>query len=151
MSQPPNLRDLLVDRRDELILRVNQSVEGYVVSGTMTRREVEDHLPELIDQIVAALSVDLGQPPSQPPTASRYTAVEHGQQRLRVGFSVEAVMYEYDILRETIFDLAEEAGVTVHRWESRLVSESIDRAAFVAVREYQRQRDDALEIGRAHV
>ncbi|MGH7803631.1 MAG: sensor histidine kinase, partial [Candidatus Binatia bacterium] len=80
----------------------------------------------------------------EPPAVSP-NAIEHGKQRLRVGFNLEAVVREYGILRDVILEIFETSGGTMTPDELRILSQMISVGVMDAVREYSRARTRVLE------
>jgi signal transduction histidine kinase len=69
------------------------------------------------------------------------TASGHGEQRLRLGFSLDAVVREYGALRDAIVATALEAGAEISFAELNCVFRSTITGIAHAVSEYARQRD----------
>jgi two-component system, OmpR family, phosphate regulon sensor histidine kinase PhoR len=70
--------------------------------------------------------------------------VIHGLDRLRIGFDVEEVVTEYNVLRDAIQTLAERHGISLQGWAARIVNRVLDRAIGLAVKTYATQK--ALEV-----
>jgi signal transduction histidine kinase len=142
------LHDVLFDRRDEVILRWRGMVEGTLAPDSMSTVELVDHLPLFLREVIAALRSDAGLssatlPPDESPTAS-----DHGEQRLRLGFSLDSVVREYGALSDAIIETARAAGSDISFRELRVISTSTIHGIASAVVEYSRQRD--AELHRQH-
>ena len=95
---------------------------------------LNDHLPELIDELATALqtksdetipeALDAGSPPA------------HGLQRVRDGFDIEEVVAEYNILRGCIHDLAQENGLTLQGKPFHILNRVLDGAIGLAVKTF---------------
>jgi signal transduction histidine kinase len=139
---------VLRDRRDEVMERWQTIVQGTIAPESMLTAELVDHLPGFLDEIVAALRAEAGlrtveQVPEQSETASG-----HGEQRLRLGFSLDAVVREYGALRDAIVETSLAAGSPITLAELQSVFSSTIVGISRAVSEYARQRD--AEIQRQH-
>jgi signal transduction histidine kinase len=64
--------------------------------------------------------------------------------RLRIGFDVEEVVTEYNVLRDAIQTLAERHGIGLQGWAARIVNRVLDGAIGLAVKTYATQK--ALEV-----
>jgi signal transduction histidine kinase len=71
-------------------------------------------------------------------------AAEHGTQRLRLGFSLDAVVREYGALRDALIDTAVAAGIVPTLDELQLMFDSTISGIAHAVSEYTFQRDAEL-------
>lgn len=157
--QPPvaikmaNLSALLVASRRELTARWEKSVREKLATD-VEQCELINTLPHFLDEV--ALSLDTVAP-SHPAGTERpalgrmmtgpwsVVALAHGEQRLRLGFSVAEVVREYGLLQESILELAEENGYAITPIELRVLARAISRATAAAVSEYARARDEDLQ------
>jgi hypothetical protein len=138
------LHDVLAARRDEVMVRWQSLVQGPIVPEAMNPAELRDHLPGFLREVVAALREDAGVETTALPPERSATAAEHGEQRLRLGFSIEAVIREYGALRDAIVATARAAGVQITFRELQVLSNAIVSGIAHAVTEYTRQRDAEL-------
>ncbi|HEY8041083.1 MAG TPA: HAMP domain-containing sensor histidine kinase [Polyangiaceae bacterium] len=137
------LHEELRARREEVMARWKASVQGTIAPESMLPFELVDHLPAFLAEIVSALRDDAGLPAGPSPEESA-TAAEHGQQRLRLGFSLDAVVREYGAMRDAIVATARDAGVQMTFRELHVLSDGIIAGIAKAVTEYTRQRDAEL-------
>jgi signal transduction histidine kinase len=135
------LHELLKDERQELIDRWSERTRAALGGGLLSPAELLDHVPSFVDELVAALFPEALPLPGRSPHA-----VEHGAQRLRLGFDVGEVVREYGILHLTIIDLAAEAELAIGFAEQEVVGRWINGAIADAVSQYVAQRD--AELGR---
>ena len=120
-------------------------LRGTLAPEAMPQPELVDHLPLFFDEIIALLREDQGlASPAQLPEESQ-TAAVHGRQRLRLGFSVDAVVREYGALRNAIVAVAASADYTLSVRELQIVFEGVITGVAQAVSEYARQRDAELQ------
>jgi signal transduction histidine kinase len=138
------LHELLAAKRDDIMLRWRALVEGTLVPESMPTFELIDHLPEFLGEILAALREDSGLTSVGPSPEDSPSAAGHGEQRLRLGFSLDSVVREYGALRTAILAAAKDAGVQVTFRELQVLFDSIIIGVAHAVSEYTRQRDAEL-------
>ena len=131
--------------------RWKANVEGSIAPEAMRPVELVNHLPTFVDEIVSALREDAGLPPEGPSPETSDTAAGHGEQRLRLGFSLDAVVREYGALRDAIVATAREAGAQITFGELRVLSDAIISGIAHAVTEYTHQRDaELLRLANEH-
>ena len=135
------LHELLAAKRDEVILRWKHQVQGELAPESMPTIELIDHLPEFLDEIIAAL--EPGAAAELAPHDSEASA-DHGAQRLRLGFSLDSVVREYGALRDAIVDTAREAGAGITFAEMQIVFDRVIDGIAEAVAEYTHARDAEL-------
>lgn len=145
----PHLRvalySTLAARRDDVIRKWNEHVRGTLAPETMPHVELLDHLPRFLDEIIAALREDAGLPSTTPCPEHSTTAAGHGEQRLRLGFSLDSVVREYGALRNATLVTAQEAGDEFSFREVQIVFDCIITGIARAVSEYTHQRDAELQ------
>ncbi len=134
------LHEVLAGKRGEVLHRWQDLVRGTVAPRSMPPMELIDHLPAFLDEIVAGLRDDAGLKPDR----VRRMACGHGEQRLRLGFSLDAVVREYGALRTAIVDTARDAGEEPTQRELELLFEAIIVGIEHAVSEYAHRRDAEL-------
>ena len=139
MTSTGMLASLLESRRHEVLTRWKERVIGTLTPAGTRTLEILDGLPRFLEQVASDLAAG-----GQRPTAPSPSATEHGSQRFHAGFSVGAVIREYQVLQECILDLAQESGVELGIDEVRYVACRLSAAIAEAVEEYTRQRDVAI-------
>ncbi len=136
------LYEVLETRRDEIMRRWQERVRGTLVPASLPPLELFDHLPEVLDSIAASLRENVGQrPTTRHDDDLNRSAATHGRQRLRLGFSLEAVVREYAALRDAIVDTADSGGMDVSRRELTVVFNALLDGLARAVSEYAHRRD----------
>ncbi len=131
-----NLYEVLTARRAELIARWSERLRSNVVSATLPRAELVDHIPAFVDEITRALYPDAV---PLPPMSSH--AEEHGEQRLQLGFDVAEVVREYGALHECILEIADRAGLVISVRDQEVVVKFLNAGIADAVSQYVRHRD----------
>ena len=129
------LCEMIGSKHAEIIQRWRAGVRGSATEAHMlSRSELEDNIPALLDEIVVALRHDDSISDGSP------NATEHGRQRLRVGFDLSTVVREYGMLRNTILACAEDSGITPTLDEYRRLGDSLTVGITEAVVEYSKLR-----------
>jgi signal transduction histidine kinase len=67
--------------------------------------------------------------------------IKHGTQRVQVGFDIEEVITEYNILRDVLQNKAEAAGLNLTGEVGHLINDVLDAAMRLSVRAYVGERD----------
>src|SRR5688572_1513773 len=126
--------------QDEVIRLWKAQVQALLAPPAISTLELVDHMPRFLEEIVRTLrnhagleAFDADRQPS--------SAAGHGEQRLRLGFSLEAVVREYGALHDAILVVLQNAGGEPLLRELKVVSDCIIRGIAQAVSEYTRQRD----------
>jgi len=138
------LHALLQAQQAETLERWMSSVRGKLAPELMPPIELEDHFPDYLREIISALRVEAGLPAHTELPEESDSAAEHGEQRLRLGFSLDAVVREYGALRDAIVETARLHGVTVSAVEYQVLFDTAVTGIAGAVTEYSRQRDAEL-------
>ncbi len=126
MSQ---LADLLESQAHWLVQRWTRRVEKGLGVGGKSEPELRDHLPDVLAELLKALRQ--GGAPS-----TNSMAQKHVRQRHRIGFSLEAVVREYDLLRSVILDLMEESNCPLRMEEIRILTDFFSGSVAEGVCEY---------------
>jgi signal transduction histidine kinase len=134
------LSETLAAHRELVIEHWMALVQGTVAPKSMPLFELVDHLPGFVDELVSALGAqgDVTVTLAAPDSA---TATEHGEQRLRLGFSIDAVVREYGALCSAIVATARELGIEPTAAELQCLFDSTVAGIARAVSEYARRRD----------
>jgi PAS domain S-box-containing protein len=128
------LADLLIGRHEELVQRWRARLREGLAPGGATRAELEGHIGETVRDLAEVLR-------RHAPGGAHPGAREHRGPCPRQGFDVRALVREYDVLRECILDLVEEADVHVTLGELRALCAFISTRIAEGVDEALRQRD----------
>jgi signal transduction histidine kinase len=135
------LHEAIATYRDRVLHTWMALVQGTITPPAMSSIELLDHFPQFLDEVIAALKLDAGLPTSVEAPEQSATASGHGEQRLRLGFSLDAVVREYGALRDAIVTTAHGADVEITLAELQCVFRSLITGIAAAVSEYARQRD----------
>ena len=139
------LAELLESRQREIVERWLRAVAARVAPGSeLTPAELRDHVPDFLRELIAV--VERGKFTAEAAGAESAIAREHGGQRFRVGFDIDALVSEYAVLRGCILELIEETGCPVAITEVRALTDFISASVAAGVREYtRRQRSSQRE------
>ena len=132
--------DVVELRRDEIVRRfvAADRLEGAATS--LSDEVVADSLRDFLAELVAALRAE------RAPMGRSASAIEHGAQRFNLGYDVGSVVREYAIVRDLLFDLAEESGVSVMTSEMRFMSKFLIHAIADSATMYAAVRDELVRI-----
>jgi hypothetical protein len=81
---------------------------------------LNDHIPELLDELIAALKA--GHTESVLDIELADGPKIHGAQRLRDGFDIVEVVAEYNILKETLLSIAESEAIHISGEPNRIIN-----------------------------
>jgi PAS domain S-box-containing protein len=151
------LHEFIASRKGD-VLRAFTAEMGrrHLAPGKPTDTELVDDLPRLLDAIVEALARQKSRSESasdrEPDNGDLARgARDHGDQRIELGFDLEAVVYEYGVLRDVLFAVVRGAGLHPTLDESQSIAACVDAGISEAVREYSAHRDEELRRERARV
>ncbi|WP_257449184.1 PAS domain S-box protein [Archangium lipolyticum] len=128
------LTDLLLARSEELVQHWSARLHEGLAPGEPTRSELGDHIGDILRELSGVLRRPL-------PGGKSPRAREHGGQRPRDGFDIQALVREYQVLHECILELVEETDVYVTLGEVRALGGFITARIAEGVAESLRQRD----------
>jgi two-component system phosphate regulon sensor histidine kinase PhoR len=146
------LETLLTQNRDALLGSWLAKVRRLSAAKHLDRPALTDHIPDFLKELAKALReapLDV-----QVSDISLLTAPAHGIQRLEVGFAIEDVVSEYNVLRDCIHDLTDSHGLVLTGRPLRVLNCVLDGAIAMAVRSYamestqevQRRREEYLSF-----
>jgi len=139
------LHQFLDASRDKIIARARAKVANRPAPRA-TEAELENGIPMFLTQLVGML-----QAPRESGTAAIGTsAAKHGDELLRMGFTVGQVVHDYGGLCQAITEIAVEDNVSITSGEFKTLNGCLDDAIACAVSEFGHQReqflsDEALE------
>ena len=136
------LAQLIREKKPDLLARWRDNLRGLPGAERLDRPTLDDHVPDLIDEIAVALERRDDESIVESHLAASPAA--HGLQRLRVGFRITEVVAEYNVLRECVHDLADEHGLVLRGETFHIVNRILDDGIATAVQTYAAER--ALEL-----
>jgi hypothetical protein len=129
------LQEFIGVNRDELIRRCRSKVSTRSIPPP-TKAEIDHGIPMFLDQLVEELRYG----PSE--TAQITTsAVKHGGDLLRQGFTVGQVVHDYGDVCQSVTDLAVELSAPISTDDFRTLNRCLDNAIAGAVTEYENAQD----------
>ena len=134
---------LLIKReRQALLARWREQVRELPSARQLDTPTLNDHIPDLLDELAAALQSRSDQTISE--AICEGSPPAHGRQRVRDGFDIEEVVAEYNILRDCLHDLVDDNGLSLQGQAFHIVNRVLDGAIGSAVRTFASAR--ALEV-----
>jgi signal transduction histidine kinase len=136
----------LLSHRDEIVSRWTDEVKRLQPDPSISTGELVDHVPKFIDELASVLreSSELKNGLKGDAALASSSAAEHGTQRFRLGFDLDAVVREYGILHRCILETAVDRAVTIGPDEHRMLVLAINEGMVDATSQYTRQRDAEL-------
>src|ERR1051326_6085158 len=141
MGRAPMLDEFIVANRDEIIRRCGAKVAARAVT-TSSKAEVAHGVPVFLDQLVEALR----DPTGSAPDIAR-SALQHGHELLRQGFTVSQVVHDYGDVCQAVTELAVELNAPISTDDFRTLNRCLDDAIAGAVTEYGRERNQSAIDG----
>jgi signal transduction histidine kinase len=132
------LAEFLSRNRERAITEWERAVRAIPASAMLDRAELRDHMPALIDRLL-----ELVETPDPRPTDE--LAARHAIERMKEGYNLEQVAWEYSALRGTLLRLNQEAEDPLGAEALVLLNDAIDRAVVHAITRYHRARVNTLE------
>ena len=99
---------------------------------------LNDHIPDLIDELAVAMEVDSGATVVE--SLLEGTPPAHGLQRLQDGFDIVEVSAEYNIMRACVHDLADREAISMQGEPFHVLNRVLDKAIGLAVAAFSEQR-----------
>jgi signal transduction histidine kinase len=142
ISDLDKLAALIKRERGGLLSRWRQQVRELPSAQHLDVPTLNDHIPQLIDELAAALHARSDE--TIPEALSEASPPAHGLQRVQDGFDIEEVVAEYNILRGCIHDLAQANGLTLQGKPFHILNRVLDGAIGLAVKTFAAERE--LEV-----
>jgi len=136
------LATLITQKHDELLAHWRQEVRLLPIAEHLDAPTLNNHIPDLLEELACELEAACDETLIE--AHLKENPVIHGLDRLRIGFDVEEVVTEYNVLRDAIQTLAERHGIGLQGSAARIVNRVLDRAIGLAVKTYATQK--ALEV-----
>src|SRR5215472_16143639 len=101
-SSISRLADFLTAHKENILEHWIEAVEdnpGIPSTYRLTDKQLMDHLPRLLQEIIEQLRQEAGDGLS---TQESSTSKTHGRQRWQQGFALDELLFEIDILRQVL-------------------------------------------------
>jgi signal transduction histidine kinase len=131
------LHEFIAVNRDEIISRCRAKVSARSTPPP-TEAEIDHGVPVFLDQLTDALRLGLITSP-----AITRSAIKHGHDLLRQGFTVSQVVHDYGDVCQAITELAVELNAPISTDDFRTLNRCLDDAIAGAVTEYGRERNQS--------
>jgi signal transduction histidine kinase len=132
------LHEFIAVNREEIIRRCRAKVATRSVPPP-TEVEIDHGVPVFLDQLVDALRLGLTSSP-----AIATSAVLHGHDLLRQGFTMAQVVHDYGDVCQVIAELAVATNAPISTDEFRTLNRCLDDAIAGAVTEYGREQNQSV-------
>ncbi|HYQ15763.1 MAG TPA: RsbRD N-terminal domain-containing protein, partial [Polyangiaceae bacterium] len=141
-----SLQQLLRDRRDDILKRFVQEVQQKdLPPAGLPRSVLVDHIPIFLEEIGLELAAGSEARVSRDAIEVTTTARQHGEQRWKFGYDVEAVVREYNVLRHAILQTAKAVGTPLTADEADTLARYLNVGVGAAIAEYVRSREEQLK------
>src|SRR6185436_8176027 len=132
------LYTFLAEHRAEIITRCRAKVAARSAPRP-TQAELKHGVPLFLDQLTEILRLEISSSPG-----IRDSAARHGDELLRMGFTVGQVVHDYGDICQSVTELALERMAPITTAEFRTLNRCLDDAIANAVTEYGHQRDQRI-------
>ncbi|HUF19920.1 MAG TPA: HAMP domain-containing sensor histidine kinase [Burkholderiales bacterium] len=133
---------LIRSERESLLSRWREQVRGLSSAQHLDAPTLNDHLPQLIEELACALEARSDE--TIPEALDATSPPIHGLQRVEDGYDIEEVVAEYNILRGCIHDLAEAGGLTLQGEPFHILNRVLDGAIGLAVQTFAAGKAQAV-------
>jgi two-component system, OmpR family, phosphate regulon sensor histidine kinase PhoR len=133
------IAELLEQEADAIIDTWKREIAKHTRNKGLDDAALIDHMAELLQELAETLRSGKGEHIEE--YKFREGPVQHGVQRLRVGFDIEEVITEYNILRDVLQDKAEAAGLNLTGKVGHLINDVLNAAMRLSIRTYVKERD----------
>src|SRR5262249_22034846 len=133
-----SLADLVENNREALLQRWIQTIDRTLAPKGLPKPELLDSLPDFLDDLIAALQGAI------PLRLATDAAKEHGSQRFREGFDIEAVAREYGVLRDCLLELMREHNYAPTRNEVVVITRCLTDGIALAISQHWREREKEI-------
>ena len=144
MDNLKRLASLINSQREAVLSHWRNQVREIPSARNLDTPTLNDHMPGLLDELIAALE----QNPEQtiPEALAAESPAAHGLQRLDDAFDIEEVVAEYNILRGCIHDVADENSVSLQGKCFHTLNRVFDQAIGLALQTFATRRaQDVLQ------
>lgn len=132
------LHEFLTTYREEILTRTRERVVKRAAPRP-TDVELEKGIPLFLNQLTETLRLSMSSS-----DVMRKSAVIHGSNLLRMGFTVAQVVHDYGDICQAVTELAVERDAPIDAHEFQIFNASLDNAIAEAVTEYSRQREGLI-------
>jgi signal transduction histidine kinase len=131
------LHEFIAINRTEIISRCRAKAAARSMPPPASR-DIDHGVPVFLDQLVNALRLGLSSTPD-----IGWTALQHGHDLLRQGFTASQVVHDYGDVCQAITELTVQTDATISTDDFRVLNRCLDEAIAGAVTEYGRERNQS--------
>jgi signal transduction histidine kinase len=135
------LHEFITMNRNEIIRRCRAKVATRSIPPS-TETEIDHGVPLFLDQLVDALRIGLSSS-----SEISGSALMHGHDLLRQGFTVSQVVHDYGDVCQSITELAVELDAPISSDDFRVLNGCLDNAIAAAVTQFGRERNQSTIDG----
>jgi hypothetical protein len=132
-------------QRETIVQRWADALFATGVPQSVRREEVINSLREFIDELAEGLRREQGFHQHTHTAEVSAVAKGHGKQRFDMGYDIGAVIREYGALRDLLFLMIEESGLSPSVRELRVLSKYLIAGIADAATQYGLERSEALK------
>jgi len=144
------LASLIQDKQDDIVGQWRARVRQMPTARDLDKLTLEDSIRPFLDAMSNALIAYMDGEINY--AAVKTAPLAHGFQRFGLGFNITQVVKEYNILRQTLLDFAEAAGLrldgevrrALHGLLDEAVASAVDTFASVQAREHESRVQERL-------
>ena len=133
------IADLLEHRTDAVVDEWKREVAKATKAKTLDEAALKDHMADLVKELGETLRTAIGNDVEQ--HRFRRGPISHGAQRVKLGFDIEEVISEYNILRDVLQDEAENAGLNLTGEVGHIINRILNAAMTLSIRAYITERN----------
>jgi len=138
------LADFIEAEREHISQRWADQLFATTAPASLDREDVIDSLREFLDEIATGLRREAGLHQHSHATLPSAIAKGHGKQRFGMGYEIAAMIREYGTLRDVLFQVIEEGGLSPNVREMRVLSKYITSAIADAATQHALERDEEI-------
>ncbi|MEY4549626.1 MAG: hypothetical protein RL685_5821, partial [Pseudomonadota bacterium] len=153
MRQPPlGFGQVLQEHRDVIVSRFVAEIQRQgLISASLPRPVLADHIPAFLELVAEQLK-GRGAPGSgDRQQSAQAIAAQHGIERWRLGYDLQALVREYGILRQCILEIATGLGVQLGNDDFDVLSQCLTAGIGESVARYVEHRDRELHIQQSNL
>jgi phosphoserine phosphatase RsbU/P len=144
-----SLADLLEARKEDILRRWTERVAVRLAQEGLSLAELVDSIPDFLDEVVLALRHKFSKPAPAPSPEVGVVAQRHGRQRHRLGSDVNAVVWEYGVLRDVLLEFIQEQSPLLPVPEWHVISRALTTGIAEAVGHFSEERERELRTSQS--
>jgi signal transduction histidine kinase/CheY-like chemotaxis protein len=153
MSESPlGFGQVLQQHRDVIVSRFVAEIQRQgLISANVPRPLLVDHIPAFLDLVAEQLKGHGAPGSGTRQQSTQAVAAQHGIERWRLGYDLQALVREYGILRQCILQIATGLGVQLGNDDFDVLSQCLTAGIGESAARYVEHRDRELEIQQSNL